>query len=161
MSVILRSMEMRDVPKVLGLFGQLSVEMTSVPFDTVADEAQIATWLDRDDTFVYVAADGDLILAVIRAKRGQNNKAHAAHIALAVDERFGGRKFAVQLTYFCIDALKDEGVQLVRAFVYSNNQSSIETVLSCGFSLSGAVYKHHYDLQTDRFIDDLVFYKEV
>ncbi len=161
MSVILRAMEMRDVPKVLGLFGQLSAEMTAVPFDSIANEAQIADWLDREDTFVYVAADGDLILAVIRAKRGQGNKEHAAHIALAVDERFGGRKYAAQLTEFCIGALKEVGVELVRAFVYSNNQSSIETVLCCGFTLGGSVYKHHYDLNAERYIDDLIFYKEI
>lgn len=161
MSVILRAMEMRDVPKVLGLFGQLSVEMSSVPFGSVADEAQIADWLGREDISVYVAADGDLILAVIRAKRGQGNKQHAAQIALAVDERFGGRKYALQLTQHCMSCLKAEGVALVRAFVYSNNQPFIETVLSCGFTLSGSVYRHHYDDSAERFIDDLIFYKEI
>lgn len=161
MSVILRAMEAKDVPKVLGLFGQLSVEMTSVPFDTVVEAEEIEAWLSRDDIFIYVAADGDLIMAVIRAKKGQGNKSHAAHIALAVDERFGGRKYAQKLTQFCVEALKQEGVHLVRAFVYSNNQSSIETVLSCGFSLSGSVYRHHYDVQSQRYIDDLIFYKEI
>jgi len=161
MSVILRPLERKDVPKVLSLFGKLSYEMTAVPFAEIAAEEQIAEWIDREDTYVYVAADGDVILAVIRAKRGVDAKSHAATIALAVDESFGGQKFASQLTAFCAQALKDEGVKIMRAFVFSNNHQAIQTVLRCDFTLSGSVRKHHVDVTTGRYIDDLIFYKEL
>ncbi len=160
MSVILRPLEIRDIPKVLSLFSKLSVEMVAVPFSDVADEEQIEAWLEREDTFVYVAADGDLILAVIRAKRGLDNKAHAATIALAVDESFGGQKFAAQLTEFCAKELQSMDVSLVRAFVFSNNTQAIQTVLSCGFVFSGSVRKHHFDELSGKYVDDLIFYKE-
>lgn len=159
MSVIIRELEERDVPKVLSLFSKLSEEMAEVSFVDIATHEQVMEWLDNAHTFVYVAADDDVIMAVIRARRGYGHQEHSAQITVAVDYNFRGNQLAKDVTHFCVDELKKKGVSIVRAQIYSNNLASINTVLGCGFSFAGTLLMHHYDEKNSAFVDDLIFHK--
>lgn len=159
MSATIRELMEKDIPKVLSLFSKLSEEMAEVSFTEVATHEQVMEWLSNPNTFVYVAADDDVILAVIRARRGSGHQDHAAHITVAVDYSFRGNNLAQNLTNFCTQELKRHGIKIVRAEIYSNNLPSINTVLSCGFSLAGTVLMHHYDAAQQAYVDDLMFHK--
>ncbi len=159
MSAQIRELQEKDIPKVLSLFGKLSEEMAEVSFTEIADHKQVLEWLSNPNTYVYVAADDDVIMAVIRARRGFGHQDHAAHITVAVDYSFRGNKLAQNLTAYCTDELKKNGIKIVRAEIYSNNLPSINMVLGCGFSFAGTVLMHHYDEEQKAFVDDLMFHK--
>lgn len=159
MSATIRELLEKDVPKVLSLFAKLSEEMAEVSFTEIATKEQVLEWLSNPNTFVFVAADDDVILAVIRARRGSGGQSHAAHITVAVDYSFRGNKLAQNLTNYCTQELKRNGVKIVRAEIYSNNLPSINTVLGCGFSLAGTVVMHHFDESQQAYVDDLMFHK--
>ncbi len=161
MSANFRELMEKDVPQVLSLFSKLSTEMAQVSFSDLGEEDQIKAWLDNTDTFVYVAVDGDIVLAVIRASRGKRHKSHSVNLTVAVDYKFRGHSIAKGLTNYCMEALKKEEIKVARAYIYSNNPSSIATILSCGFKLSGSVIMHHYDKKNDEYVDDLIFHKVI
>jgi len=161
MGVQYRQLEEKDILKALALFRKLGDEMAEVSFTEVHEEVQISEWIDNDNTFVYVAADGDLILAVIRAKRQSDENRHAVILTVAVDFQFRGQNLAKDLTLYCLEELKRQGVTIARAYIYSNNYPSVCTILSCGFVSAGCVHRHHYDERSKRFVDDLIFHKVI
>jgi L-amino acid N-acyltransferase YncA len=159
MGVRLRELKEKDIPKVISMFSNLSKERTEVSFVEIASMEEIRNWIRNPDTFVYVAADGDVISAVLRAKRGKSNKKHSCNLTVAVDYNFRGNSLAKDLTEYGLNSLKSKGIKIVRAYIYSNNKSSINTILACGFSFAGNVHMHHYDEKTDIYVDDLIFHK--
>lgn len=159
MAIVFRKLEQRDVLKALSLFQKLEHEMAEVSFTEVLEEEQISQWIENEHTFVYVAADGDLILAVIRAKREDHDRPHAVVLTVAVDYQFRGQNIAKDLTLYCLNEIKNYGVEIARAYIYSNNYSSVCTILSCGFVSAGSVHRHHYDERLKRYVDDLIFHK--
>jgi len=159
MSVTFRELQERDVPKVLSLFARLSAEIADVSFYDSATHEQVMEWLSNPDTYLYVAADDDVILGVIRARRGAGLSEHSANLTVAVDYNFRGNEIARDLTSHCTENLKKNGIRVVRAQIYSNNLQSINTVLSCGFSFGGTIVMHHYDETQNSWVDDLMFHK--
>ncbi len=159
MSVSFRELQERDIPKVISLFSNLSREMAEVSFAEVASIDEIKGWLKNPSTYVYVAAHDDVILGVLRAKGGKGNKSHSCYLTVAVDYNFRGNSVAQDLTNYALKMLKEEGLELIRAYVYSNNKASINTILSCGFTFTGNIYRHHYDEKSGAYIDDLIFHK--
>jgi len=159
MSVTLRELQEKDIPKVISLFSNLSKEMAEVSFADVATKEELYEWLKNPNTFVYVAADGDVILGVLRAKRGKGNKKHSCYLTVAVDYNFRGNSIAQDLTNYSLQMLKEKGIEIARAYIYSNNKASINTILSCGFTFAGNVYRHHFDEKSGTYVDDLIFHK--
>ena len=159
MGVRLRELREKDIPKVISMFSNLSKEKAEVSFVEIASMEEIKNWIKNPDTFVYVAADGDVISAVLRAKRGNGSKKHSCNLTVAVDYNFRGNSIAKNLTEYGLNILKSKGIKIVRAYIYSNNKSSINTILSCGFSFAGNVYMHHYDEKAGIYVDDLIFHK--
>jgi RimJ/RimL family protein N-acetyltransferase len=159
MSIRFREIEEKDIPKVVSMFSKLSEERAEVSFAEIATKEEIRNWIKNPDTFVYVAADGDVILAVLRAKRGKANKQHSCNLTVAVDYSFRGNSIAKDLTEFALAHLKGEGIKIIRAYIYSNNKSSINTILACGFTFAGNVHMHHYDEKANVYVDDLIFHK--
>lgn len=159
MGIRFRELKENDIPKVISMFSNLSKEMVKVSFTEIASMEEIRGWIKKPDTFVYVAADGDVISAVLRAKRGKGDKRHSCNLTLAVDYNFRGNSIAKELMEYAIENLKDKGIEILRAHVYSNNKPSINTILSCGFTFAGNVHMHHYDEKMKGYIDDLIFHK--
>ncbi len=154
-----RELMEKDIPKVISMFSNLNKERVEVSFAEIASMEEIRNWITNPDTFVYVAANGDVISAVLRAKRGSGNKRHSCNLTVAVDYSFRGNSIAKDLTEYALQQLKREGVNIARAYIYSNNKSSINTILSCGFIFSGNVHMHHFDEKSNMYVDDLIFHK--
>lgn len=161
MSITFRELQEKDIPKVISMFSNLSKERAEVSFVDIASIDEIRNWLNNPNTYVYVAADGDVISAVLRAKRGKGNQSHSCNLTVAVDYNFRGNSIAKELTEYVLDLLKEEGIKIARAYIYSNNRASINTILSCGFVFAGNIHMHHYDERTGNYVDDLVFHKKL
>lgn len=159
MAITLRPLERKDALKALTLFKKLRDEQAEVSFTEYYTEEAIQSWFDAQGTYVYVAAEDDVILAVVRAMLGEEGKQHAVVLTVAVDYNFRGQSLAKKLTLYCLDQVKKEGVKIARAYIYSNNYSSVATILSCGFVMAGCIHQHHYDERLERYVDDLIFHK--
>lgn len=159
MDMEFRSLLKKDLAAVIQLFNKLAEEHAEVSFSEVISEEEILNWMEDPDIFTYVALEDERLLGVLRAKRGEGSRNHSVFLTAAIDQNYRGNKIAKQLTLYALEQLKTEGIKIARAYIYSNNRSSINTILSCGFTFAGNVYQHHYDEKTQAFVDDLIFHK--
>lgn len=159
MGIVIRELEERDISKVISLFSNLSRERAEVSFVDIASINEVKEWLKNPNTYVFVAADGDIVYGVLRTRIGKGNRSHSCNLTVAVDYSFRGNSIAKELTEYGLKELKEKSVKIVRAYIYSNNKASINTILSCGFTFAGNVHMHHYDEETGEYIDDLIFHR--
>ncbi len=154
-----REFEHTDIPEAMILFNSLNREGAEVSFADVTTAEEIEEWIRDSSCLLYSAVFEGRLIAVFRARAGEGSKKHSALLTIAVDKGMRGRHVAKNFTLFCLEDLKKQKVLLARAYVYSNNSSSINTLLSCGFTVSGCVYQHHYNEATAAYIDDIIFHK--
>lgn len=55
--------------------------------------------------------------------------------------------------------MKNEGITIARIYVYSNNKASLSAIRKLDFVHAGTVLRHHKDLETGEYVDDLIFHK--
>ncbi len=154
-----RQFELIDIPEAMILFNALNREGAEVSFADVATKEEIKEWMADSNCHLYSAIFEGKLIAVFRARAGEGDKKHSALLTIAVDKEMRGRHVAKSFTLFCLEDIKKLGISLARAYVYSNNPSSINTLLSCGFTVSGCVYQHHYNEVAGAYIDDIIFHK--
>lgn len=154
-----RSFSEEDMNEALSLFDALDREKAEVSFSEVRTKTEVLDWLKDEKCRLYSALYENKLIAVFRGKIGSGDKRHSALLTIAVDKSMRGRNVGKQFTLYCLEDLKKQGVSLARAYVYSNNPSSINTLLGCGFTISGCVYQHHYNPLTKSYIDDIIFHK--
>lgn len=154
-----RKMEKSDIVQVLEFFSELHSENAQVSFSEVEKREEIENWLNDKSIYTYVSENQGEVLGVFRAKRGDSGREHACFLTAAVTKKYRGYKVAQKLTNFSLEELKKEGVKIARAYVYSNNPASFNTLLKCGFSFNGCVHMHHFDAETNSYVDDLIFHK--
>ena len=70
-----------------------------------------------------------------------------------------GSGLAAELTNYGLGQMKKVGVNIARIYVYSNNKASLNAVKKLGFVHGGTVLRHHKDLCTAEYVDDLIFHK--
>lgn len=159
MDLILKTMEEDDTLKAYNFFMELKDEGAQITFADIDDVSEIEDMINDKNVFIYVAYHKDKIAGVFRGLRGRKYKNHSAFLTAAVDKRLRGKKIAQRLTSFGLEDMKNHGIKIVRAYVYSDNQSSVSTLLKQGFTLSGCVHMHHYNKKINRYVDDLIFHK--
>jgi len=161
MSIIFEPMDMDDVSNAIKLFSKLYDEKAEVSFAETLDEEVLREWLNNPLHYLYVAKIDGVLAAVFRCMRGETYKNHSGFLTIAVDPQFRGKHLASSFTRHCLEELKKAGIQIVRAYIYSDNIASINTVLRCGFTFSGNVHKHHFKEEKGYYVDDLIFHKEL
>lgn len=149
------------LPSFYRLCRSLKAEQAGVSFARVLTECELQEWLENPRVYLYGAFDGDRLIGAFKAERGETGKEHSCYIAGAVLRDYRGHGIGRQLLEFGMEQLLKQGVWLIRAKVYSTNTASIATLLSAGFTCSGAIYKHQWDEKRQRYIDDLIFHKEL
>ena len=159
MEVTFRDLLAADIPQVLSLFEELKEENAGVSFTEYENEEEIREWIHNPNIYVYAALYGDRVAGVFKGRSDGGNKRHSAFLTCAVDERYRCNNIAKNLTYYGVESLKENGIKIARAYVYSDNKPSINTILSCGFQFAGNVYMHHYDEEKQPYGDDLIFHK--
>ncbi|ABR47900.1 GCN5-related N-acetyltransferase [Alkaliphilus metalliredigens QYMF] len=159
MNVICRAIERDDIASICKLFQGLQEEGATVSFVDDISPQTIEKWIEDPNVSIFVALDEKQVVGVFRAKRGGKNKEHSAFLTVAVNPEYRGCKLAKRLTLFSLEKLRELGIKVARAYVYSDNKASINTLLSTRFTLSGCVYQHHYDEKAGEYVDDLIFHK--
>lgn len=117
------------------------------------DESLLEQDLEHE---VLVGACGFGLAGLFRGKR-KPGREHSAHITAYVSPNYQGRELATQMTALGLKLLKEKAVKVIHAYVYSNNEASIHSMLKQGFILSGRVPMHHFE--DDEIVDDLIFVK--
>lgn len=150
-----------DIQGIFTLFQELKEEDAQVGFTRIKEPVEIQLWLDDEHFYLYVATDPEenTIIGVLRGKRGVSNKAHSVFLTAAIAKGWRGKNIGKKLTQFGLAELKNKGLKIARTYVYSNNKASINTLLSCGFTISGTVYMHHFSDETQQYVDDIIVHK--
>jgi RimJ/RimL family protein N-acetyltransferase len=159
MEITFRDLKVEDIPQVLDFFMELKRENAGVSYTEYDNEEQIGEWLDDPNIFGYAAVMGDKVLGVFKGRSDGGNKRHSAFLTCAVDGSYRGKNIAKSLTNYGLERLKENGIKIVRAYIFSDNKPSINTILSLGFQFAGNVYMHHYDEEKQQYVDDLIFHK--
>ncbi|MBN2795567.1 MAG: GNAT family N-acetyltransferase [Clostridia bacterium] len=133
-----------------------NAKMSFTDFDTleIVNDA-----LNNPNTHLYIAIQDDIVVAMFRGLRGEQNKAHSAYVACAVKKEYRKQNLATDLTEYGLTDLKSQGVLIARTKIYSWNKASINTIKKSGFSESGRIYMHEFEPDLGTYIDDLIFHR--
>ncbi|SCY97506.1 GNAT family N-acetyltransferase [Alkaliphilus peptidifermentans] len=159
MNIKYEKMSTIDITGAVILFRKLVEEASEVSFSEVENEKQLLDWLQNPNYYLFVAKEDNEVVAVFRCSRGEGAKKHSGLLTIAVDPAYRGKHIASSFTLYCLEELKKSGIKLARAYIYSDNKPSINTILACGFSVSGCVYQHHYNDKKGIYVDDIIFHK--
>ena len=120
-------------------------------------------FIDNPAQLTYVAVTKEepcRVLCLVRGRREMTSgKAHAAFLTAATHHEVRGMRLAAELTNFALEAMKKEGVNIARIYVYSDNLASLNAVKKLDFVHAGTVLRHHMDKATGEYVDDLIFHK--
>lgn len=159
MEVTFRELLLEDIPQVISFFRKLKEEKAGVSYAECESSDEIREWIDNSNIYVYAALLESKVVGVFKGRSDGGNKGHSAFLTCAVDERHRGNNIARNLTLYGLERLRENGIKIARAYVYSDNKPSINIILSCGFQFAGNVYMHHYDEEKQQYVDDLIFHK--
>ncbi len=160
MDMVYRPMHLSDVDKVWELLELLKLENSEVSLVEIPDKEELQGWLENDKLFLYIAEDGENVLGLLKAARGNDQRnRHAAFLSIAIHPEYRGKGIAKELTLTGLDDMKKDGIVIARAYVYSDNLASVNAVLRLGFTFAGSVHKHHLNEKTGQYVDDLIFHK--
>lgn len=146
---------------IMDLVAELKEEQAGVSFIRVNSQEDLIEWLEDPRVYVYGSFIDNKLVGIFKATQGEKGKEHSCHIASALTKACRGKGVGKKLLNYSLEQLQLEGIWMVRAYVYSNNTSSFTTLLSAGFQWSGTVHKHHWDDKLGKYIDDLIFHKEL
>ena len=159
----LRRMIYSDIESVWALIELLKGEGAEISFTELAAKEEVMEWVNNPAQLAYVAVTMDEPVSVFCLVKGRRDitygKSHASFLTAATHPDVRGTGLAVELTNYTLSQLKNEGVNIARIYVYSDNKSSLNTVRKLGFVHAGTVLRHHQDQITGEYIDDLIFHK--
>ncbi len=160
MDIVYRPMHLSDLEKVWELVEVLKLEKAGVSIVDLSHKEELKKWLSDDHIFLYIAEDGENVLSILRAIRGgEPGTRYAVLLTAATHPDYRNKGIAKELVLAGLEDMKKDGVSLARIYVYSDNLPSINTALRLGFTVSGTVYRHHYNEAAGEYVDDLIFYK--
>jgi ribosomal protein S18 acetylase RimI-like enzyme len=159
----LRKMKSDDIDSIWSLIEILKAEGAEITFTELTTKEELLNFIDNPAQLSYIAVkayDPSRVLCVVRGRRDMTaEKSHAVFLTAATHPAARGSGLAAELTNYGLDQMKNEGVNIARIYVYSNNQASLNAVKKLGFVLGGTVLRHHKDMCTGEYVDDLIFHK--
>lgn len=160
MDIVYRPMHLSDVDGVWKFLEIIKLENSQVSLVEIPDKEELKEWLDNESLFLYIAECKDQIVGLLRATRGSESyKRHSVILSIATHPEYRNQGIARELTNTGLEDMKKDGIIIARAYIYSDNISSINTVLRLGFTFGGSVLMHHYNDKLKQYVDDLIFHK--
>ena len=163
MNYIYRRMNTDDIESIWSLFQGIKEEKIEMSFAEITKREEVAAFSDNPSELTYVAVNEDEphnVLCLVKGRREMTDeKRHAAFLSAATHPLVRGSGLVAKLTDFAVNEMKKEGVTIARIYVYSNNTSSINAIKKLDFTHAGTVLRHHKDVTTGDYIDDLIFHK--
>ncbi|MBN2259783.1 MAG: GNAT family N-acetyltransferase [Clostridiales bacterium] len=157
--MVYKLFEINDLEIVFNFFQLLKAEGADISFTDVKTMEELENWFEDRNIVIVVAVEEDKLIAVARGKIGEADKSHSAFLTVAVSPDVRNMGIASHITKTLEKELVNRGVEIVRAYVYSDNEASIRTLQKQGFVYSGKVLMHHYDFENNAYVDDLIFHK--
>lgn len=152
-----------DMDSVWSLIEILKAEKVEMSFAEIIDKEEILDFQDNPAELTYVAISEEIpnqVMGLIKGRRDlSKEKSHAVFLSAAIHPDARGSGLAAKLTEFALAEMKNEGVTIARIYVYSDNKSSLSAIKKLDFVHSGTVLKHHKNLDTGEFVDDIIFHK--
>ncbi|WP_353893066.1 GNAT family N-acetyltransferase [Proteinivorax hydrogeniformans] len=161
MEINFRPINKEHIEELWKLSLELKEEKAGVSFVSLNSKEDIEKMLDDQDIYLYGAFQDKVMIGAFSARRGKENKKHSCHIAAAFTKACRGKGISQKLMDYALADLKKEGIWMIRAYVYSHNKASVGSLLSCGFTWAGTVHKHQWNEEEGRYIDDLIFHKDL
>ena len=160
MDIVYRPMHLSDLDGVWRFLETIKEENSQVSLVDIPDKEELKSWLESESLFLYIAECDDLIVGFLRATRGSEvYKRHSAILPIATHPEYRNQGIARELTNTGLEDMKKDGITIARAYIYSDNITSINTVLKLGFTFGGSVLMHHYNDKLKQYVDDLIFHK--
>lgn len=163
MNYYLRRIKSDDIDSVWSLVELLKAEGAEMSFAELTGKEELMSFVNNPAQLSYVAVtkeEPSRVLCLVRGRRDMTSeKSHAASLTAATHPNVRGSGLAAELTNFALEQMKNEGVNIARIYVYSNNQASLNAVKKLGFVHAGTVLRHHIDKATGEYVDDLIFHK--
>jgi ribosomal protein S18 acetylase RimI-like enzyme len=159
----LRKIKSYDIDCVWSLIEILKAEGAEITFTELTAKEEVLNFVDNPAQLSYVAVTTDepsRVLGLVRGRRDMTDeKSHAAFLTAAMHPDARGFGLAAELTNYALVEMSKVGVNIARIYVYSNNQASLNAVTKLGFVHGGTVLRHHKDLCTGEYVDDLIYHK--
>lgn len=163
MNYIFRKMQIEDTDSVLEMFKGIKEEKIDMSFSKITTKDEVLNFVDNPAELTYVVVDEDKpndVLSLLRGKRDMKpEKQHAAFLTAATHPDVRGQGILGKLIEYSMDEMKSEGVEVARIYVYSDNTSSVNAVKKMDFTPAGSVIRHHKNVETGEYVDDLIFHK--
>lgn len=163
MAYYFRKINSADLDSLWSLIELLKAEAAEVSFTDITAKEELLKFVGNPAKLTYVAVtkkSSARVLCLVSGRRDMaKGKSHATFLSAATHPDVRGSGLAVELTNFALNQMKNEGVNIARIYVYSNNQASLNAVKKLNFVQAGTVLRHHRDLVTGEYVDDLIFHK--
>ena len=160
MDIVYRPMHLSDIDKVWQLLEVLKIESIGLSFVEIPDKEELQSWLEAENNYFYIADDDENVLGILRALRGSERSTHySVLLSVATHPDYRNQGIAKELISAGLEDMKKDGINLARAYILSDNITPICALLRLGFTLSGSVFRHHFDEVTKEYVDDLIFHK--
>lgn len=163
MNYIYRKMQTEDADSVLEMFKGIKEEQIDMSFAKITSKEEVLNFVDNPAELTYVVVSEDdphRVLSLLRGKRDMKpGREHAAFLTAATHPDVRGGGLVGNLVKYSLDEMKKEGVNIARIYVYSDNTSSVNAVKKMDFTPAGSVLRHHKNVETGKYVDDLIFHK--
>lgn len=163
MKYLFRRIDPKDIDGIWSLIEILKAESVDMSFTEIEDKKEISDFIDNPAELTYVAVTADDPLRVLCLVKGRRDlseeKNHSVFLSAATHPDVRGSGLAAQLTEYALSEMRKEGIIIARIYVYSNNKASLNAIKKLNFVHAGTVLKHHKDLQTGEYVDDLIYHK--
>lgn len=158
-----RRIKTTDIESVWSIVEILKNERSNMSFTEIANKEEILDYIDNPADLTYVATNEEKpnqVLSIVKGRRDlSEGRSHAVFLSAATHPHARGCGLAAKLTDFALGEMKKEGVDIARIYVYSDNKSSVNAVRKLDFVHAGSVLRHHKDLDSGEYVDDLIFHK--
>lgn len=132
MNYYFRKTNSNDIDSIWSLIQILKTEKADMSFTDLQNKEEVLEYIDNPAQLTYVAVtkeEPSRVLCLVKGKRDmRSERAHAAFLSAATHPDARGMGLAAKLTNFALDEMKHEGVNIVRIYVYNNNQASLNAV---------------------------------
>jgi len=158
--IVYRPMHLSDLESVWSFLEKIKEENSQVSLVEIPDQEELKCWLENESLFLYIAECKDQTVGLLRATRGSESyKRHSVILSIAIHPEYRNQGIARELTNTGLEDMKKDGITIARAYIYSDNIASINTILKLGFTFAGNVLMHHYNDKQKQYVDDLIFHK--
>lgn len=148
-----RKLDQRDHKKLLELIRELKAEGHDLSvYEYLANTIRLRTHL-REQVFTG-AFDGEKLVGMLRARIDKSHS-HKCKLCMGFTEHHRGQGLALKLFEASVEAMKNAGLQVIHALIFSDNGPSIAFARKCGFEYTGRFPLHH--LREGKPVDDLIY----